>query len=328
MRTKSDAIDVSIITPVYNAQLTLQEMLESLRRQEYPMMEIIIVDNHSIDDSVKIVEEFRKRHEEMMIRLIRRRATGSVASSLNMAARVAKSNHIVTMHSDSVLPTKQDLARLIEPFRKDENVIATYSIVLHPRSVWMKYNFWEKCHFARSVDRPIHAMLGKFDCIDRRVFLKLSGYDENNFVLGADASDANMFYRLRKEGKVVPTNAKVIHLHFTTHEFTLQEWIVRRKLLARAYGRLIRTNIRNLIPGGLIFLVKPGLAIGALIPGINVFFIILLICYSFLSTSKMFTTKETRSDRRILLLPFINIFLVYYETFWMVEGLLSVKKEL
>lgn len=326
MKKKKASFDVSVIIPVYNAELTLARALESLCTQTYPIKEVIIVDNHSSDNSIKIAEKFRKKHKNIPMQLIKRTSIGSVASSLNLAVKAARSDYIVTMHSDSVLPTKSDLTKLLHPFLTDRSVIASYSIVLHPRYVWKQYSFWEKCHFARSVDKQIHAMLGKFDCIDKRVFLKISGYDENNFILGADASDANMLYRLKKEGKVVPTNAKVVHLHFTTHDFTLKEWIARRKLLARAYGRLLRTNIRNLIPGGAIFLVKPVLAVGTFIPGINIFFIVLLVCFSFLNTSKLFINAETLRDFRILMLPIINIFLVYYETYWMARSFFLSEK--
>ncbi len=317
---------VSVIMPVYNSESTLLEALESLRKQEYPIKEVIILDNCSTDASIAMAEGYKKKKKKWELVLVKRDKKNSVASSLNIGANMAKSPYIVLMHSDSVLPTSKELTNLVEPFLDDPNVIATYSSVLHPEYVWLQYNFWEKCLFARVVDTEIPALLGKFDCIRKDIFIKLGGYDEKNFVEGADASDANMHFRLKKEGRVVPTSAKVVHLHYMKGDFTLKDWIDRRKLLARAYGRLLRTNWKNLMSQGLIFLVKPVIAVLVFIPYFHFLGILGVLLTGFFSTKKMFLSQSTLLDPRIILLPFINVFLVYYESYWMIRSFLMRKK--
>lgn len=317
---------VSIIMPVYNSESTLFEALESLRRQEYPIKEVIILDNCSTDGSIAMLEEYKKKKKEWELVLVKRDKKNSVSSSLNIGAKMAKSSYLVFMHSDSLLPTSKELTNLVRPFLNDPYVIATYSSVLHPEYVWLQYNFWEKCLFARVVDTEIPALLGKFDCIRKDTFIKIGGYDEKNFVEGADASDANMHFRLKKEGKVVPTPAKVVHLHYMKGDFTLNDWIDRRKLLARAYGRLLRTNWKNLMSRGLIFLVKPVVAMLVFIPHIYFIGLIGILLIGYFSTKKMFLSESTLKDPRILLLPFISMFLVYYESYWMLHSFLVVKK--
>ena len=48
---------VSVITLTWNQQFDTMECVRSLKRLEYPNFEIIIVDNGSIDNSIKVFKE-------------------------------------------------------------------------------------------------------------------------------------------------------------------------------------------------------------------------------------------------------------------------------
>ena len=51
---------VSIGIPVYNAEKTLHQSLESITKQSYKNIEIIVSDNNSKDNTYKICEKFSK----------------------------------------------------------------------------------------------------------------------------------------------------------------------------------------------------------------------------------------------------------------------------
>ena len=48
---------VSIIVPIYNVELYLRKCLNSLLNQTYKNIEIILIDDGSIDNSLKIINE-------------------------------------------------------------------------------------------------------------------------------------------------------------------------------------------------------------------------------------------------------------------------------
>lgn len=52
---------VSIIVPTYNSSSTLAACLESIKAQMYPDIELIVVDNHSQDDTLKIANRSTDR---------------------------------------------------------------------------------------------------------------------------------------------------------------------------------------------------------------------------------------------------------------------------
>ena len=58
---------VSILIPVYNAQEYIEETIESLIEQTYSNIEIILVDDGSIDSSLKILREFEKNYKHIRV---------------------------------------------------------------------------------------------------------------------------------------------------------------------------------------------------------------------------------------------------------------------
>ena len=56
---------ISIIIPIYNAELYLVECLRSLQSQTYKNIEIILVDDGSTDNSRSICEKYAKRDQRI-----------------------------------------------------------------------------------------------------------------------------------------------------------------------------------------------------------------------------------------------------------------------
>jgi hypothetical protein len=57
---------------------------------------------------------------------------------------------------------------------------------------------------------------------------------------------------------------------------------------------------------------------GLLLAGIGMQFF-----FSLANSWKMYTSRNTLFNPRVLLVPFVDAMLVYYETFWFIEGLLT-----
>lgn len=55
---------VSVVTPVFNGEYHLPAMLESILMQSYPDIEMILVDDGSVDHTVQIAENYREKFEE------------------------------------------------------------------------------------------------------------------------------------------------------------------------------------------------------------------------------------------------------------------------
>ena len=51
---------VSICLPIYNGEKFLQEALDSIKNQTYENIELIVSDDNSIDNSIEIINNFKK----------------------------------------------------------------------------------------------------------------------------------------------------------------------------------------------------------------------------------------------------------------------------
>lgn len=316
MNKKIVNVPISVVVPMRNAATTVIYTLSSLQKQNYPIEEIIIVDNASTDNSVTLVKGVIKK-SKIPIKLIIRKKNKGAGASYNEGVENTKSPIVIFIHSDCVLPTKNEVKKLVAPYRKNEEIVATYSTVLFTQAVWEKYDFWEKYFFARVVGQNISGFTTKFDSVRRDVFLRIGGVDTVNFSVGNE--DGNLHDKLRKVGNVVRSEAVVSHLHFIGEGYTFRKMLDKTRGYARAYGSILRVKGLS-FHSGLVFLIKPGLAILPFLPNFHVIGLVILLVFSFLYTKKMFLTKSTLSDPKIMLVPFVNIFILYYETFWIGES--------
>ncbi len=320
---------VSVVVPMRNAATTVERCIQSLQKQVYPIHEIIVVDNVSKDNSRTIVEGMAKS-SRIPIRLLRQPSDRSLAGSYNRGVKAAHSPIVVFMTSDSALPTRNELTKLIQTLVHNPGAVAAYSTSFLPRFIWEKYNFWEKYYAARMVDNRSSLMILKFDCVRRDIFLKIGGFDEVNF--GGEGSiggeDAELTTRLNREGEILRSDAISLHLHYMAPDYSFRQVLKSRKMFARSYGRFLRKSAFLNIRTSILFLVRPILAILPFIPSFYVTGTVLLVLYAFLYTKEMFLAKSTLRDIKIVLIPFLNICLLYYELLWMIEAFFSGGKRI
>ena len=82
---------VSIIIPVHNAADTLTVCVDSILAQTYSDLEVILVENHSTDDSYRLCQELQKK--DRRIKVIRSEKKG-VSAARNEGIRLAGGEYI------------------------------------------------------------------------------------------------------------------------------------------------------------------------------------------------------------------------------------------
>jgi CDP-glycerol glycerophosphotransferase len=92
---------LSIIVPVYNVERYLDECLHALRAQEYPDVEIIVVDDGTPDRSVSIARRHRLR--DPRIRIVHR-PNGGLSAARNTGVSAARGEFIAFADSDDIVP--------------------------------------------------------------------------------------------------------------------------------------------------------------------------------------------------------------------------------
>lgn len=88
---------ISVIVPVYNCEMYLNQCVESIINQTYSNLEIVLVDDGSTDDSGKICDEYsEKDHRVVVLHTV----NGGAASARNKGLNVAKGEYITFVDSD------------------------------------------------------------------------------------------------------------------------------------------------------------------------------------------------------------------------------------
>ena len=155
---------VSVLIPTYNSESTIDACIRSVKAQTYTNIEIIVIDNFSSDKTISIAESlnaktFTKGPER--------------SAQMNYGVFSAKGKYILRVDSDMVLD-KNLVERCLELCKKGSEAVVV-PVLPHPNG---PRNFWVSCRILEQkmlVDDMVN-VAPRF--IDRRIFLKVGGYDE------------------------------------------------------------------------------------------------------------------------------------------------------
>jgi glycosyltransferase involved in cell wall biosynthesis len=87
---------ISIIIPTYNRAYLLKKALESIFIQSYSNFEIIVIDDHSNDNTNEIINSFN----DSRLKYLKNKSNGIVATSRNIGIKASKGEWIAFLDSD------------------------------------------------------------------------------------------------------------------------------------------------------------------------------------------------------------------------------------
>ena len=90
---------ISVIMPVFNAKLYLEESIESILNQSVKNFEFIIINDGSTDNSLDIIRQYKKI--DSRIKVINQENQG-VTKSLNVGIKISKGKYLARMDADDI----------------------------------------------------------------------------------------------------------------------------------------------------------------------------------------------------------------------------------
>lgn len=142
-------IPVSILVPAFNEEKTIVENIRSLLALQYPLFEVIVINDGSHDETLKkVIEAFDLKEVTQPIRyriktrkvkgiyrnidipnlILVDKENGGKADALNAGINISNYPVIVSVDADSVLDS-DSLVRVMMPFIEDKRTIAVGGIV-------------------------------------------------------------------------------------------------------------------------------------------------------------------------------------------------------
>ncbi len=200
---------ISIIVPVYNAAEYLNQCIESILAQTYEKLEIILIDDGSTDDSMKICCQYQEQDER--IKIISQSNGGSV-SARKAGLRAAKGSYIGFVDADDYIEPImfERLQQKLKEFDVDfvhsakiENgrVECDYEEELVDFTISSKVKYFREHVFGtRKMAYPLWSKLFKADLI-KEAFLSLPNeqcYGEDLLCMCNYLSKCTKFYMLKE----------------------------------------------------------------------------------------------------------------------------------
>jgi len=158
---------ISVIIPTYNEEKDIEDCLKSLKFQSIKNIEIIIVDDGSTDNTIKIAEKYN-------IKILKQNHQGPGAAR-NLGAKNSKREILIFIDADMTFD-KDYLKNLIKPIlkHKTKKIVGTthdYEIATNTDNIWSA--LWGKIRVSKNSAKNVKI----FRAIRKDKFLELGGFD-------------------------------------------------------------------------------------------------------------------------------------------------------
>ena len=182
---------VSIVVPAYNHARYLVEAIESIRAQDYPHIELIVIDDGSTDDTVSVLEKYGQT-----IRWVTQKNAGQSATLTRGWAMSSGSILAYLSADDALLPGA--VSRSVEELRRHPEAALTYCDyeLISPDSVPIRR--------VRAPETSWPDMVARVVCAPGPgAFFRRSAYEKAGPWDAAirKVADYDFFLRLRREGE-------------------------------------------------------------------------------------------------------------------------------
>ena len=228
--------DITIITPTLNSGKYISKCIDSIRQQHGVVVEHIIVDGGSVDDTLLISQESGAR-----VILLN---GSSIYQALNYGVKIAGSNYVGFLNSDDYYHSSTSLSDVVKSF----NLNPHYKII------------YGNCRFVNSFGVELYRLISPpmvdyffarmryFNVshpswfISKSAFNDMGGYDEKLRYI----SDCDFLLRALRSG-VLFKYVNTAFASFTLHSFNTSSSISARMEMRRSFSELNGNSVLFLI---------------------------------------------------------------------------------
>lgn len=214
---------ISIIIPVYNVKAYVGKCLDSIKRQKYENLDIIIVDDGSIDESGKICDEFAKN--EIRARVFHKK-NGGLSNARNFGIKKAKGEIIAFVDSDDFVQ-KEYVSAMYEDMEKNnvDMVICGYDLIKPKKEIIS----------GKTATIKLLTKQENIDIVAWNKLYKKSLFIDNNlwFPEGKKYEDTLVVYKILAQAKKVSYLDKSLYRYVERKESIMKTEKTEDRLMAR-----------------------------------------------------------------------------------------------
>lgn len=224
-------IQFSFIVPCLNEATHIGKCLQSLRNQTIPReeFELIVVDNGSTDDSVRISSELADK--------VYIKPDLKVGALRNFGAKMARGDTLVFIDADCTLPSNW-LERLSQqPLVSNKRLVLGGGCELPPDATWIEKNWLLEGPNGNALPKDL---LGCSILIRKDLFNEVGGFNETM----SSGEDSELSSRLRSAGAEVKISRDANVIHWGNAK--TQKAFIRRQIWhAESYSEDLLRNLKD-----------------------------------------------------------------------------------
>lgn len=263
--TANEAV-ISVIIPVYNGEATIRRACRSVLDQNYPKVELVLVDDGSQDHTLEILEEIAGRNPNVKVI---HQENGGVSKARNRGIEEAKGEYLMFLDADDELEPGS-METLMKISRENDcDIVAGGCLRVRPDGssfyqgipVEGNVSIWqgEEAFLCALRDHPVtYAVWSKLyrrEAIGEVRFVEGKKLHEDSFFL---------FEVLRKNVTIAAADISVVRYHMTPNSASRAEFsdkFLDMLYFARRKYEIVEQHYPELIPLGKNVLVKANMAL-------------------------------------------------------------------
>lgn len=223
-------MEASIVIPNFNGETLLAKnlpyVIKAMNNRENNIHEIIIVDDGSSDDSIRLIKD-----QFPQVKLIKHKKNRGFSASVNTGARGSNGDLIVLLNSD-VVPNEDFLVKSLPHFKNPK----VFAVSLHEKGYgWARGGFKDGYiqilpgEESNSFHESFYVSGGS-GVFRRKIWMELGGMDEE-LLSPFYWEDIDLCFRAAKRGYIVgwEPQSHVIHNHESTISKLSKKYVARIK---------------------------------------------------------------------------------------------------
>lgn len=135
---------ISIIIPTFNSSNTIQSNIDSIKAQSFKDYQVIIIDNNSTDETIKIINKNNMPNIKFLIE-----EDSGIYDAINKGIKLSDYELISVLHSDDFYNDANVLKDVIETFfkNKDNDVVYGDLIYVKKNNIDITLRYWKSSSY-------------------------------------------------------------------------------------------------------------------------------------------------------------------------------------
>ena len=179
---------ISIITPTFNSEKTIQSNIDSIKSQSFKDFQLIIIDNNSTDKTIEII----KKNNFSNIKLLIEKDDG-IFDAINKGIKISENDIISILHSDDFFNDENVLQNVVDTFNQDLSNDIIFGDLIYVKKdnpnvnlrIWKAGSFIKNSFF-KGWHPPHPSFFAK-----RSLFKKFGYYD----LINGNSADVELMFR-------------------------------------------------------------------------------------------------------------------------------------